>query len=91
MLREEGLHRMPDDLVFAKAVVEERIVLTFDLDFGDLAARVILFRLRNARRAHVVERLSAVLSASAAALERPVVVIVEDTRHRIRHLPIGGG
>ena len=73
---------MPDDLVFAKAVAEERIVLTFDLDFGDLAAlvrgqpaRVTLFRLRNARRAHVVGRLSAVLSASAAAIERPVVVI----------------
>lgn len=95
-LREEGLHRMPDDLVFAKAVAEERVILTFDLDFGDLAAllrdqpaRVILFRLRNARTPNVIERLSAVLAASAEALERPAVIIVEDTRHRIRYLPIG--
>lgn len=36
-LREEGLHRAPDEQVFAKALADERIVLTFDLDFGDLA------------------------------------------------------
>ena len=36
-LREEGLHRAPDEQVFAKALAEDRIVLTFDLDFGDLA------------------------------------------------------
>jgi predicted nuclease of predicted toxin-antitoxin system len=36
-LREEGLHRAPDEQVFAKALAEEWIVLTFDLDFGDLA------------------------------------------------------
>ena len=35
-LREEGLHRAPDEQVFAKALAEERIVLTFDLDFGEI-------------------------------------------------------
>ena len=65
-LREEGLQRAPDDRVFAKALAEDRIVLTFDLDFGDLAvltrepsARVILFRLENTRTRHVIERLEA--------------------------------
>jgi predicted nuclease of predicted toxin-antitoxin system len=55
-LREEGLHRAADERVFAKALSEDRIVLTFDLDFGDLAAftreattRVILFRLETLR------------------------------------------
>ncbi len=50
------MHRAPDEEVFAKALAEDRIVLTFDLDFGDLgvltrerAARVILFRLENVR------------------------------------------
>ncbi|MEK7446253.1 MAG: DUF5615 family PIN-like protein [candidate division NC10 bacterium] len=35
-LREEGLQRAPDDAIFAKAIREDRIVLTLDLDFGDL-------------------------------------------------------
>lgn len=76
-LREEGLHRAPDEQVFAKALAEDRIVLTFDLDFGDLAvvtrertARVILFRLENARTAHVIERIEAVLAVSSDALAR---------------------
>jgi predicted nuclease of predicted toxin-antitoxin system len=41
----------------------DRVVITFDLGFGDLAAlardrpaRVILFRLSNARTPHVIER-----------------------------------
>jgi len=95
-LREEGLQRAPDDRVFAKALTEERIVLTFDLDFGELAvltreraARVILFRLQNTRTPHVIERLDAVLAGSSDALTRGVVVIVEEGRHRIRYLPIG--
>jgi predicted nuclease of predicted toxin-antitoxin system len=37
-LREEGLQRFPDERVFAKALAEDRIILTFDLDFGDLAS-----------------------------------------------------
>ena len=95
-LREEGLHRALDEQVFAKALAEDRIVLTFDLDFGDLAAltrqrtaRVVLFRLENTRTAHVIERLEAVLAASSEALSRGAVLIVEEARHRIRYLPIG--
>ena len=95
-LRDEGLQRAPDDRVFAKALAEDRIVLTFDLDFGDLAvlrrepaARVILFRLENTRTTHVIERLEVVLTGSADALTRGAVVIVEEGRHRIRYLPIG--
>ena len=37
-LRDEGLHRMADEDVFAKAIAEDRIILTFDLDFGEIAA-----------------------------------------------------
>lgn len=95
-LREEGLHRAADDQIFAKALDEDRIVLTFDLDFSDLAAltrepsgRVILFRLENARTPHVIDRLATVLATSAEALARPAIVIVEEMRHRIRYLPIG--
>lgn len=37
-LCEQGLERLSDNLIMAKAKSENRIVLTFDLDFGDLLA-----------------------------------------------------
>jgi len=37
-LREEGLIRLPDPAIVAKAAQEQRVVLTFDLDFGDILA-----------------------------------------------------
>jgi len=38
-LREEGLVRLPDPEIVAKAARECRIVLTFDLDFGKFSPR----------------------------------------------------
>src|SRR5574341_879523 len=74
-LREQGLQRLPDGEIFAKAVSEGRVVLTFDLDFGEIAAlargrksSVVIFRLRNTRASHVIDRLSAVLAGSQEAL-----------------------
>ena len=63
-LREEDLIRLPDPEIIAKAAREGRIVLTFDLDFGDILAAtqsgapsVIIFRLRNQTPAAVNPRL----------------------------------
>ena len=68
-LREEGLIRLPDPDIVAKAAQEQRVVLTFDLDFGDLLAvarteepSVIIFRLRNQTPAAVNSRLFRVIS-----------------------------
>lgn len=33
-LREQGLHKLPDEKIVEKARKEERIILTFDLDFA---------------------------------------------------------
>jgi len=95
-LRELGLQTLGDEAVLAKAVAEQRAILTFDLDFADIiaaagAARVgvILFRLRSAQSARIVARLPAVLAVAGRALENGAVVIVEEARLRIRHLPIG--
>ena len=95
-LREEGLHRLPDGEIFAKAVAEDRVILTFDLDFGEIAAltrgskaSVVLFRLHNTRTPHVIARLAAVLADSTDALQKGAVVVVEESRHRVRFLPIG--
>ena len=37
-LRDEGLQRLPNGEIFIKAIAEQRILLTFDLDFGEIAA-----------------------------------------------------
>lgn len=94
-LQEQGLQRLPDPEVFAKACAERRIVLTFDLDYGEIvalspspAASVILFRLHDTSTPHVIERLEAVLKTSGPQLEQGgVVVVVEETRHRVRAFP----
>ena len=95
-LLDEGLQRLSDREVFSKAVVENRVLLTFDLDFGEIVAlsggsqvSVIVFRLRNARYERVRERLSRCLRELGPELEQGCVVAVEDTRFRVRHLPLG--
>jgi predicted nuclease of predicted toxin-antitoxin system len=95
-LRDEGLQRLPNGEIFQKAGREQRIVLTFDLDFGEILAAsagqlvsVILFRLRNTRTNFVIQRLADVLQQSSADLSQGAIVIVEDGRHRVRSLPIG--
>jgi predicted nuclease of predicted toxin-antitoxin system len=37
-LRDEGRHRLPNGEIFNKAAREHRVLLTFDLDFGEIAA-----------------------------------------------------
>ena len=95
-LREEGLHRMPNGEIFTKAIRENRIIITFDLDFGEIVAlskgkktSVILFRLHNTRTSHLIRRLSTVLKDTDKALEEGAVVVVEESRHRVRCLPPG--
>lgn len=93
-LRDEGLQRLPNGGIFEKAIAESRVVVTFDLDFGEivalcrgLKAGVILFRLRNTRTPFVIQRLSDVITDCADALSKGAIVIVEESRHRIREFP----
>jgi len=95
-LRDENLNRLPDEEIFAKAEAESRVVLTFDLDFAEIAslskgrkASVVLFRLHNTRASHIIERLEKVLAGVSAALVDGAVVTVEESRIRTRLLPIG--
>jgi predicted nuclease of predicted toxin-antitoxin system len=100
-LREEGLHKLPDEDIVEKARQEGRIILTFDLDFGDLLAAglhrspsVILFRLHNQTPPVVTRRLLDLLSERGRDIEEGALIVVEDMRHRVRRLPIldlGGG
>lgn len=94
-LRDEGLQRLPDGEIFAKGQREARVVITFDLGFGEIVAAsgqsvsVIVYRLRNARASHQVERLRAVLAVASTDIAQGAVVAIEETRHRVRKLPIG--
>lgn len=96
-LRDQGLQRLPNGDIFQKAKAEDRVVLTFDLDFGEILAlsgesgtSVVVFRLRNTCTGNVIARLDRVLAESSGALAKGSVVIVEDARHRVRTLPVGG-
>lgn len=95
-LGDVGLRTLSDRRIFQKAIEEGRVVLTFDLDFGEITAyagrgrtSVVIFRLRNTRAAFVVQRLSEVLAKSSDALDEGAVVIVEDGRYRVRRFPEG--
>jgi predicted nuclease of predicted toxin-antitoxin system len=94
-LRDEGLLKMEDGNILQKARAEDRIVLTFDLDFGDLLAAsgdklptVIIFRLRNQTPSSVRPRLFQILSECGTELNAGAVIVVEETRYRVRRLPI---
>jgi predicted nuclease of predicted toxin-antitoxin system len=95
-IREIGLADLPDREVFAEAAKQDRIVVTFDLDFGEIAdlagakgAKVVLLRLRLARQQFLRHRLQVVIAQAAEALAAGATVVVEDTRIRIRRMPPG--
>ena len=97
-LLDEGLHRLPDPEIFAKARNEGAVLLTHDLDFADLVAAsgeklpsVILFRLRSMRPENVNRYLSLVLDRHSQSLEEGAVVSVAERRIRVRPLPLPGG
>lgn len=94
-LREQGLSRLADPLVLDKARKEGRIILTFDLDFGDLMAMgchelpsIVIFRLRDETPASVAAKLDDVIRAKQGDLNEGTIIIVEDFRYRTRRLPL---
>jgi predicted nuclease of predicted toxin-antitoxin system len=95
-VRTLGLQRASDSELVDRARTDSRVVITFDLDFGEILAlgildkpSVILFRLADERPAAVNQRLFAVLAERVADLKAGALILVEDTRYRVRKLPIG--
>jgi predicted nuclease of predicted toxin-antitoxin system len=65
---EAGCGASSDHEIFERASAEGRILVTFDLDFGEIAGRqhgaaVILLRLRSASQSNLRARLSVALGA----------------------------
>ena len=96
--RDLGLGEQPDQAVMARAVFDRRVLITFDLDFGDIAgsamgadrAGTLLLRLRSARRPLMMARIQQALATTGAALESGAIVLVEDARLRIRRFDADG-
>ena len=91
-----GMHAATDEAVFERAVLESRVVVSADTDFGTLLAlreatspSVILFRSASLARAdEQVGLLLRALPSIDAALRRGAIVILERHRLRLRDLPI---
>lgn len=95
-VRTLGLQRAPDQELVDRARGDSSIILTFDLDFGEILAlgvldkpSVIICRLSDERAESVNQHLSTVLAERIADLESGALILVEDTRYRVRKLPIG--
>jgi predicted nuclease of predicted toxin-antitoxin system len=91
-----GLMSAPDEAILEAASSQERVVISADTDFGTLMAEtqapvpsVILIRRISNRRADELSGLIlANLHSIADALEQGAVVVVEETRIRVRGLPL---
>jgi len=94
-LHEKGLDFLEDAAILAKAREEGFILLTHDLDFGELIAAsgarlpsVIVFRLRNMRPENVNRYLQRIVEEHAEVLVRGAIISVTEGRIRIRVLPL---
>lgn len=96
-VRSIGLQHAEDDVIFDRAAVERRIVVSADADFGTLLAHsssrqpsVIQFRGEGSRKPDALARtLLANLPQLVDSLQNGCIVTFEPARVRVRLLPIG--
>lgn len=95
-LSQRGLSKMKDPAILDLARTEDRVLVTHDLEFGELVAAagtalpsVITFRLRNMRPDHVNHYLLEILTQHRALLEKGAIMTVTEGQIRVRTLPLG--
>ena len=95
-VRDYEMQAASDDEIFARAQLEERVVVSADTDFGTLLAMrqehspsVVLFRRGTQRHP---EQQSQILFANLQTIERALaeggIVVIEPDRIRARKLPL---
>jgi len=94
-LHEMGLDKLPDSDILEKSVNEGSILLTHDLDFGELLSRsgakmpsVIIFRLRNMSPTQVNLYLQEIITKHRDLLQQGAIISVTEGQIRVRLLPI---
>lgn len=95
-VRDIGLHFASDSIIFEHALKNDQIIVSADTDFGTLLAlrqyskpSVILFRCSDKYPQSQLSLLVSHLSEIREALTVGSIVVFEDSRIRIRALPIG--
>ncbi len=94
-LNDQNLGQLPDSEILEKARTEERILLTHDLDFGELIAAsaahlpsIIIFRLRNMRPESLNRYMTVILKEHEQLLESGSILSVTEGQIRSRALPL---
>jgi len=91
-----GLHRLTDNLIIEKAITEDRIILTADMDFGQILAftkttsvSVIQFRLFDLSPENITSKLKIVFDKFSTQLNAGnVIITIQENKIRFKKLPI---
>jgi predicted nuclease of predicted toxin-antitoxin system len=90
-----GLARASDVEIVEEARRRREVIVTHDLDYGDLLAfsgepgpSVVLLRLHNVHPANLLDRISGAWPEIEGPLSEGAIVVLEDATHRIRRLPL---
>lgn len=90
-----GLGELRDASIFERATAERRVIVTFDMDFGEIAtftaepkASVISLRLEDQTASNALLRIRAAIASCGDALDAGAIVSVEQMRCRLRRYPI---
>jgi len=96
-LRDVGMATAADRIIMNYALQHDRIIVSADTDFGTLLTlrqhskpSFVLFRQSDKRPSNLLIHLMANLERFKDDLEKGAVIVIEDTRIRVRNLPICG-
>lgn len=95
-ISDEGLHTMSDALIIEKATRENRIILTADMDFGQILSftkshsiSVIQFRIHDLSPEILIDKLKTIFAIfSDSLLTGSVIITVQENKIRITELPL---
>jgi predicted nuclease of predicted toxin-antitoxin system len=89
-LSQQGLHKMGDDLIIEKALEEDRIILTADMDFAHILTfkksnmvSVIQFRLFDLSPTNLIEKLAMIFEKVEGQFDQSSLIITVQ-EHKIR-------